>query len=59
MCCSGYGCTDLQRDHVRSELLPDAQVVHEELQHVEGLLFTHVQQQHSGHEADALAVTDL
>lgn len=54
-----HSCTDLQRDHVRSVLLPDAQVIHEELQHVKGLFFTHVQQQHSSHEADALAVADL
>lgn len=61
-CSSGqftHSCTDLQRDHVRSVLLPDAEVVHEELQHVKGLLFAHVQQQHSSHEADTLAVAYL
>lgn len=52
-------CTDLQRDHVRSELLPDAQVIHEVLQHVEGLFLAHVKQQHSSHKADTLAVANL
>lgn len=49
----------LQRHHVRFVLQPDAEVVHEELEHVEGLLFAHVQQQHSSHEADSLTVADL
>lgn len=52
-------CTHLQKDHVGFVLLPDAQVIHEELQHVEGLFFAHVQQQHSGHKADTLTVADL
>lgn len=52
-------CTHLQRDHVWFVLLPDAQVIHEELQHVKGLLLAHVQQQHTGYKADTLAVTDL
>lgn len=51
--------THLQRDHIRFVLLPDAQVVHEELQHVEGLFFAHVQQQHSSYEADTLTVANL
>lgn len=51
--------TDLQRHHVGPKLLPDSQVVHEELEHVEGLLLAHVQQQHAGHEANALAVANL
>lgn len=56
---SGSDLTDLQRDHVGSVLLPDAEVIHEVLEHVEGLFLAHVQQQHSGHEADSLAVADL
>lgn len=61
-CSSGpstHSCTDLQRDHVRSVLLPDAEVIHKELEHVEGLFFAHVQQQHSSHKADTLAVANL
>lgn len=60
--CSGLPTnshTHLQRDHIRFVLLPDAQVVHEELQHVEGLFFAHVQQQHSSYEADTLTVANL
>lgn len=52
-------CADLQWNHVGSVLPPDAQVVHQELQQVESLLFPHVEQQHSGHKADALAVANL
>lgn len=51
--------TDLQRDHVGSVLPPDAEVVHQELEHVERLILAHVQQQDSGHKADPLAVADL
>lgn len=61
-CSSGLStnsCTHLQRDHVRLVLLPDAEVVHEELQHVEGLFFAHVQQQHSSYKADTLTVANL
>ncbi len=57
--CAPPSCTDLQRDHVWSELLPDAKVIHEELQHVKGLFLAHVQQQHSSHKADSLAVANL
>lgn len=46
----------LQRHHVGSILLAKAKVVHEELEHLEGLLLTHVQKQDSSHEADALTV---
>lgn len=52
-------CAHLQRNHVWFVLLPDAQVIHEELQHVKGLLLAHVQQQHAGYKTDTLTVTDL
>lgn len=52
-------CTDLQGDHVGSVLLPDAEVIHEELQHVKGLFLAHVQQQNSSHKADTLTVANL
>lgn len=52
-------CTHLQRDHVWFVLLSDAQVIHEELQHVKGLVLAHVQQQHAGYKADTLTVTHL
>lgn len=51
--------TDLQRDHVGSVLPPYAEVIHEKLQHVKGLLFTHVEEQNSSHKADTLAVANL
>ena len=49
----------LQRDHVGSVLAPEAQVIHEELEHVKGLLLTHVEQQDPSHEAHPLAVAHL
>lgn len=49
----------LEWHHIRSVLLAEAQVVHKELQHFKGLLFTHVQKQDSSHKADALTVAHL
>ena len=47
----------LQRHHVRSVLFAEALVIHEEFQHLKGLLFAHVQKQDSSHKADPLTVT--
>lgn len=54
-----FWLTYLQRDHVWSVLSSDAEVVHQELEHVKRLIFAHVQQQDSSHKADPLAVANL
>lgn len=49
----------LQYDHIGSVLFPQPHVIHEEFEHVECVLLTHMEQQHAGHKTQALAVTHL
>ena len=49
----------LEYDHVGPVLLAEPHVVHEELEHVEGILLPHVEQEDPCHEGQALAVAHL
>ena len=57
--CAVQSVSHLQRHHVWLVLAPEAQVIHEELEHVEGLFLAHVEQQDPCHEAHPLAVAHL
>lgn len=49
----------LQYDHIRPVLFPQPHVVHEKCEHLEGVFFAQMEQQHTRHKTQALAVAHL